>query len=77
MLEFEEIMVYTGKQIRTSEKTGNQYTLVYYLDETGQTFSTIAECVVPELKQLDQVQVKFKVIPGRYTQLKTIEIQAI
>lgn len=75
MLEFKEILIYTGKDERVSEKTQKPYTIVNYLDDKGQTFGTIAECNIPiDLKQLQLVEVTFKVIPGRYLQLKTLSI---
>lgn len=74
MLEFKEKLVFTGTQKRTS-KNGLDYTLVNYLDEDGSTFTTMADCIVPaDIKQLDRVEVLFKVIPGRYTSLKTLMI---
>lgn len=76
MFEFIEEMIFTGKAKKTS-KNGNEYTLISYLGEDGQTFTTIAECILPELNQLDKVRVKFKVTPGRYLTLKTIGIEKI
>lgn len=74
MFQFKENMIFTGKSERISKK-GKEYTLVSYLDNEGQTFSTIAECPVPDLKQLQEVVVTFKVTPGRYLTLKTIEME--
>lgn len=79
MLEFDEIMVFTGVEKRTS-KEGREYILIRYLNTDGQTFSTIADvnCVVPgELQQLDRVNVRLKVIPGRYIQLKTLSLEKV
>lgn len=77
MLEFNEKLIYTGSQKRTS-KNGVEYQLVNYLDDTGNTFSTMAECIVPnDIKQLDEVEVLFKVVPGRYTSLKTLMIAKV
>lgn len=74
MFQFKENMIYTGKSERLS-KSGNKYTLVSYLGNEGQTFSTIAECPVPDIKQLQEVVVTFKVTPGRYLSLKTIGME--
>lgn len=77
MLKFEEKMIYTGK-IKKVSKQGNNYTIVNYLNSDGTTFGTIAECEIPEdISQLDQVLVKFEVIPGRYVQLKTVGIEKV
>lgn len=77
MLRFEEVMIYTGKKNKVS-KQGNNYTIVNYLNSDGTTFGTIAECEIPEdIRQLDEVIVKFEVIPGRYVQLKTVGIEKV
>lgn len=79
MLEFDEIMVLTGIEKRTS-KEGREYMLIRYLNTDGQTFATIADvnCVVPGgLEQLDRVKSRLKVIPGRYIQLKTLSIEKV
>lgn len=79
MLEFDEIMVLTGVEKRTS-KEGREYILIRYLNTDGQTFSTVADvnCVVPGgLQQLDRVNARLKVIPGRYVQLKTLSLEKV
>lgn len=77
MLKFEEKMIYTGK-INKVSKQGNNYTIVNYLNDDGKTFGTIAECEISEdIRQLDEVLVKFEVIPGRYVQLKTVGIEKV
>jgi len=77
MLEFKERCIITGVQKKIS-KTGNSYIIANFLDENGQTFGCIVECDIPQdLKQLDHVDVKFKVIPGRYIQLKVIDIKKV
>ena len=74
MLKFKEEIIMTGIESRTS-KQGKDYKIINYLGSNGQTFGTIAECHIPDdLKQLDKVSVDFQVVPGRYTQLKTIGI---
>lgn len=77
MLDFTKKMIYTGKINRTG-KNGKSYTIVNYLGENGVTFSTIADCEIPEeIKQLDQVEVKFYVQTGRYIQLRTVDIKKV
>lgn len=76
MFKFKEKMIYTGKKNMVSKK-GKEYTIVNYLDNTGNTFGTIADCSVPQLNQLDTVEVTFEVVPGRYIQLKTLDIKKI
>ena len=77
MLEFKERCILTGVQKKLS-KAGNSYIIANFLDENGQTFGCIVECDLPEgLRQLDHVDVKFKVIPGRYIQLKVIDIKKV
>lgn len=75
MLEFQEEMLFLSKEEKTSKK-GNKYTLINYLGDK-ESFTTMAECIVPDLKKLDKVLVTFKVYPGRYLQLKTIDIELI
>lgn len=74
MLEFMEELIVTGVDERIS-KQGNKYTIINYLGETGQTFGTVCECPVPNLKQLEKVNATLKVYPGRYLQLKTIALE--
>jgi len=77
MLEFKERLILTGVQQKIS-KTGNSYIIANFLDENGQIFGCIVDCDLPEgLRQLDHVDVKFKVIPGRYIQLKVIDIKKV
>lgn len=77
MLKFKEKIIMTGIERRVS-KQGNEYLIINYLGENGQTFGTIAECFIPDgLKQLDKVEVDFQVVPGRYTQLKTVGISKV
>lgn len=73
MLEFQEEMIFLSKEEKTSQK-GNNYTVVHYLGDK-ESFSTMADCLVPNFQKLDKVIVTFKVIPGRYLQFKTIDIE--
>lgn len=73
---FTESRIVTGVVQRVSQKTGNPYTVVNYLNDDGSTFSTVAECEIPrELKQLDRVEVDFDLTVGRYTALKTVAMR--
>lgn len=75
-MRFTESRIVTGIVNRTSQKTGNPYTVVNYLNDDGSTFSTVAECVIPAgLKQLDRVTVEFDLTVGRYTALKTVALE--
>lgn len=72
-----EELIYTGKVEGVSKKTDKPYTIFNYLDNSGQTFGTMVTCEVPNLKQLDKVEVVLELQVGRYTSLKTIEIKKI
>lgn len=74
MLEFKERLIYTGRYERVSER-GKKYTILNFLGEDGKTFGVIANCEVPEINQLQQVHVKFKLTPGRYNKLEIIGIE--
>ena len=77
MFKFKEKVIFTGKKAMVS-KQGRDYTVVNYLGDDGNTFGTIAECLIPpDIQQLDLVEVTFGVVPGRYVQLKTLEIRKI
>lgn len=78
MLQFKEKMILTGIEERTSQKTGEKYRLANFLGENGQTFGSMVDCSIPDgLSQLDTVDVGFKVIPGRYTQLRVTSINKV
>ena len=73
-----EELIFTGKVEGVSKKTDKPYTILNYLDDTGQVFGTMVTCDVPkDLKQLDKVEVVMELQVGRYTSLKTIEIRKI
>lgn len=77
MFEFEENIIVTGFDRRTS-KQGKEYTLVNILDNTGKTFGCILDCPIPSgVKQLDKVKAHFKVIPGRYVQLRVSSLSPL
>lgn len=72
VLEFENDALVTGYDVKTSKK-GTKYTLVYILGDTGETFNCLCECEIPDnFKPLKKYKVRFRVIPGRYTQLKVV-----
>jgi hypothetical protein len=78
MLEFRENCILTGIEKRISSKSGEVYIIANILGENGKTFSCVVECEIPQgLSQLDKVDVEFKVIPGRYTQLKVIGLKKV
>jgi len=81
MLEFKEKCILTGISKRTSTKTNEEYLLINFLGEDGQTFGCMGSsdlaADVQGLQQLDKVEVNFKVIPGRYTQLKVLSLRKI
>jgi hypothetical protein len=78
MLNFKEKMILTGITQRISQKTQEKYLLVNFLGEDGQTFGCMADCEIPQgLEQLDKVEVDFKVLPGRYTQLKVLGLKKV
>ncbi|MDY0237106.1 MAG: hypothetical protein RBR71_13855 [Gudongella sp.] len=73
-----EELIYTGKVEGISKKTDKPYTILNYLDDTGQVFGTMVSCEVPKnLKQLDKVEVVMELQVGRFTSLKTIEIKKV
>lgn len=79
MLEFNEKMIITGVEQRVSQKTGDTYKIANFLGENGQTFGCMVEgnININGIEQLDKVDVKFKVIPGRYTQLKVLDMKKV
>lgn len=78
MFELKEEIIFTGFNQRTSQKTGAPYTIVNFLGQDGQTFGVMADCDIPlDLVQLDKVKVTFKVMTGRYTQLRLIDIKKV
>lgn len=77
MFKFKENIIFTGKKEVVSKK-GKEYVLFNYLNDEGEIFSTLAKCDLPEdIKQLDEVEVEFEVIPGRYIQLNTLDIKKV
>lgn len=77
MLDFTKEMIFTGAELKKS-KENKEYVLVNFLNENGSSFGTVCECPLPQnLKQLDKVTVNFLVVPGRYTQLKTLDIKKV
>lgn len=77
MFEFKETPLITGIEKRAS-KTGREYTLAYFLGENGQTFGVTVDCELPEgIKQLDWVEVKFKLNVGRYTNIRITSMKRV
>lgn len=77
MLQFNSVCIFTGFALRKSKNSGNSYNLVSFLGSEGQTFSCIMDCSKPNLEQLDKVNVTFKVVPGRYTQLRVLDLKKV
>lgn len=73
MFEFSEEVIVTGISNRVS-KQGKEYKVLNILDENGQTFGCMVDCVLPRINQLDRLNLRFKVVPGRYTQMKVIGV---
>ena len=77
-LEFKETCILTGIEQRKSKQTGKSYIIANFLGENGKTFGCIVDCEIPQgLKQLDKVEVRFKVVTGRYTHLRVTNIKKI
>lgn len=73
-LEFKQKLIFTGSSERKSKK-GFTYTLINFLDDAGESFSCMSDLDYDiKCKQLDKVNVHFKVVPGRYTQLRVLDI---
>lgn len=73
MLEFERVLIYTGKEERTNKK-GDKYTLISFLGDNGQTVTALLDCRPLDLKVLQEVGVKFRLNLGQYTSLKVIDL---
>lgn len=74
MFTIETELIFTGYESRTSKNNNRRYTLVKYLSDKGDIFSTLLKCEKVQLTQLDKVKVKLEVIPGRYVQINTVGI---
>ena len=74
MFKIETELIFTGYETRTSKNNNRQYTLVKYLNNKGDIFTTVLKCEKIELNQLDKVKVLLEVVPGRYVQLNTVGI---
>lgn len=74
MFTIETELIFTGYESRISKTKNKRYTLVKYLSDKGDIFTTMLKCDKVPLNQLDKVKVKLEVIPGRYVQINTVEI---
>lgn len=76
-MEFKvEGMVFLGLEKRVSKKTEQVYHVGNFLGSDGNIVQCMIECPLPDgLKQLDRIDVLFKVIPGRYTKLSVVGIR--
>lgn len=78
MLILKKELFCTGIEKRTS-KNGNEYTLIKYLEENGDTFSTVFIgdiSMLSNIKRMENVKVDLELLTGRYMQLRTIYIHA-
>lgn len=77
MFEFKETLIVTGIEEKTS-RNNIRYKVAYFLGENGKTFSCVLDCEISkDIKQLDRVEAKFKLTPGRYTNLRVIEMKKV
>lgn len=63
MLSFKKELYYTGKEDRKSKNTGNEYTILNFLGENGQSFSAMADGLTRDmfemLQQMELVSATF------------------
>lgn len=74
---FDVDLVLTGLEKRISKDKGREYTIARFLNEEGKTFDALVEesCIIPDdIKQLDRVKVTFKVITGKFINLRVLEL---
>lgn len=73
-MRFQTKRIYTGKTIKTS-KQGNEYILLSFLNDDGQTFTVVSDVdVTDDIKQLDEVNVEFEIKAGRYINMRVKRI---
>lgn len=78
MITFEKELIYTGQETRKSQKTDNDYTLLSFLGENGQTFTTLFNDIFPNnIKPLDSVVANLKLTPGRYFRFETLSLEKV
>lgn len=69
---------YLGVEEKVSQKTGNPYLLVNYLEESGKAITTMLKCPIPkDIKRYDKVLVMFDLQLGKYISVATIGIDKI
>lgn len=71
-----QIMIYTGYENRKS-KTGNDYNLVKFLENNGDSIScmtTVDPVTIGKLVQFEKYKCDFDLQLGRYTRLTLISI---
>lgn len=73
-MRFKTRRIYTGTTTKMS-KMGNEYILVSFLNDDGQTFTVVSDVEVPDdVQKLDEVNVEFEVSVGRYNNLRVKRI---
>lgn len=74
MMKFETKRIFTGTTKKVG-KQGNEYILISFLNDEGQTFTVVSDVDVPEnIKMLDEVNVEFEITTGRYTNMRVKRI---
>lgn len=81
-MRFEEKKIITGLSQKVSKKTNKQYTMAYFLNDDGTTFSSVVAdgVVIPQdIKQLSPVKVTFEVsfFNGNVNGLKTVYLELL
>lgn len=69
-------MVYTGYETRTS-KNGNDYILVKFLEDTGDSIAcmtSVDPVKIGQMKQLEKYSCDFDLRIGRFTKLTLISV---
>lgn len=73
-MRFEIRRIYTGTTKKISNQ-GNEYILISFLNDEGQTFSVVSDVEVPDdIQPLDEVNVEFELSTGRYKNLRVKRI---
>lgn len=72
-MQFKNELIITGKERRTSSKTGNEYYLYKMLNETGDTFSAMSKFDF-DVFEMEKHQIIFNLKTGRYLGLEVLDI---
>ena len=74
---FDVDLVLTGLEKRMNKDKSREYMIARFLNEDGKTFDALVDesCIIPDgIKQLDRVKVTFKVITGKFINLRVLEL---